>query len=414
MFTKIVLSKYADVLIWGLETARKSTGGEYKKGDVIYVNYELNSLKLAEILHRKLLEKGMHVILRMKGTPKMEFDFFDVANEEQLKFLPPWGKVLSKNLNGWIALMAPASLTHLANIDSKKIGISAVAGKPLRDIQDKREQSGDFGWTLCMMPTKALAKQAKMSVKEYSEEIIKACHLDKENPVKIWEEIRQKSEAIKKWLNTLKIDYLHIESENVDLKITPGEKRKWLGVSGHNIPSFELFTSPDWRGTEGIYYANMPSFRNGNYVENVRLEFEKGEAVKIEAEKGEKFTKKQLAMDKGAKRLGEVSFTDKRFSPITKFMAHTLFDENVGGKYGNCHIAVGNGFMDTYAGDQKGLTKKVKRDIGLNDSALHWDLINTEEKRVTAYLKGKGKIIIYKDGRFQTAAFSFWFRILKH
>ena len=408
MFTKIVLSNYADVLIWGLETARKSVGGEYKKGDVIYVIYELDSIKLAEILYRKLLEKGMHVIARMKGTPRMEFDFFDAANEEQLKFLPPWSKEMYKHLNGLIALLAPASLTHLANIDSKKMAISAIAGKPLKDIKNKREQSGDSGWTLCMMPTKALAKQAKMSVKEYSEEIIKACYLDKENPVKIWEEIRQKSEAIKKWLNILKIDYLHIESDNIDLKVTPGEKRKWLGVSGHNIPSYEIFTSPDWRGTEGIYYANMPSFRNGNYVENVRLEFKKGEAVKIEAEKGEEFTKKQLKMDKGAKRLGEVSFTDKRFSPITKFMANTLFDENVGGKQGNCHVAVGSGFIDVYTGDQKSLTEKVKKDIGLNDSALHWDLVNTERKIVTAYLKGGGKIIIYKDGRFQTAAFFYY------
>lgn len=400
MFTKIVLSKYADVLIWGLETARESTGGKYKKGDVIYIIYELDSLKLTEVLYRKLLEKGMHVIIRMKGTPKMEFDFFDVANEEQLKFLPSWSKEMYKHLNGVMALYAPSSLTHLANIDSKKIAISAIAGKPLRDIEGKREQSGDSGWTLCMMPTKALAKQAKMSVKEYSEEIIKACYLDKKNPVKIWEGIRQKSEAIKKWLNALKIDYLHIESENIDLKITPGEKRKWLGVSGHNIPSFELFTSPDWRGTEGIFYANQPSYRSGNYVTGVRLEFKKGVAVKIDAEKGKSFTRQQLEMDAGAKKLGEFSLTDKRFSKIDKFMADTLFDENFGGKFGNCHVAVGSSYSDTFKGDLSALTAKTKKELGFNDSALHWDLVNTEEKRVSAVLNNGKKILIYEKGMF--------------
>lgn len=401
MFTKEILDRYADVLIWGLETARKSTGGEYKKGDIIYIGYDLGAIKLAEILHRKLLEKGMNVTVRVSGTPKMEFDFFDVASEEQLKFLPPWGKTISKHLNGWIALMAPASLTHLANVDSKKMAISAVARKPLREIEERREQEGEFAWTLCMLPTRALAKQARMSAKEYSEEIIRACYLDRNNPVRIWKNLHKEVIAIKAWLNSLKIDYLHIESDNTDLKVTPGEKRQWLGVGGHNIPSFEIFTSPDWRGTEGIYYANMPSFRNGNYVEGVRLEFKKGTVVKIEAKKGEEFTKKQLATDKGARRLGEVSLTDKRFSPITKFMAHTLFDENVGGKHGNCHIAVGRGFQDTYSGDPKELTKKLAKDLGINDSALHWDLINTERKRVTAYCKRGSKVVIYEDGKFR-------------
>ena len=401
MFTKEILDKYADVLIWGLETARRSTSGEYKKGDIIQVCYELDSIRLAEVLCRKLLEKGMNVTSQMKGTPKMEFDYFDVASEEQLKFLFPWSKAMSRHLHGIIALMAPASLMHLASVDPKKIATSAVAGRPLREIEEKREQRGEFGWTLCMMPTKALAKQAKMSVKEYGEEIVKSCYLDKNNPVKIWQNLYKEVTAIKTWLNNLKIDYLHIESDNMDLKVTPGEERQWLGVSGHNIPSFEIFTSPDWRGTEGIYYANMPSFRNGNYVEGVRLVFKKGEAVTIEAEKGEEFTKKQLAMDKGAKRLGEISFTDRRFSPITKFMANALFDENVGGKQGNCHVAVGFSFLDTHSGDLKDLTKKRKKDLAFNDSALHWDLINTERKRVTAYCKDGSKVVIYENGMFK-------------
>ncbi len=403
MFDETVLNKYADVLIWGLETARKTTGGEFKKGDIIIVRYELDSLKLAEILHRKLLEKGFHVVMKMDDTPKMEFDFFDVANEEQLKFLAPWNKTLYKHLNGSIWLGAPASLTHLSSIDPKKFAVTARVGKLLCTIRNKREEKGEFGWTLCMMPTKALAEKANMSVEEYGEEIIRACYLDKENPVTEWEKLYKESIAIKTWLNELEedIDHLHIESENTDLMITPGSKRKWLGVSGHNIPSFEIFTSPDWRGTKGIYYANMPSFVMGNYVEGVRLVFKKGNAVGINAKIGEEFVKKMLATDKGAGRIGEISFTDKRFSPIRKFMAHTLFDENVGGEEGNCHIAVGASYSDTYSGNPKELTKKMKKEIGFNDSAIHWDLINTERKKMTAHLKTGGTVVIYENGVFK-------------
>ncbi len=401
MLTKTELNKYADVLVWGLKTARAGMGGKYKKGDIIHVSYDLDALKLAEVLHRKLLQKGFNALMRMDDTPKMDFDFFDVADKNQLKFLSPWSKNLYNHLNGLIALMAPASLTHLSGIDPKKLTIPAMARKPLIKIRKKREQSGKFGWTLCLMPTRALAKQSKMSLKKYAKEIIKACYLDRPNPVKIWEDLSRKSKAIKKRLNNLNIDYLHIESKNINLKIKLGEKRRWLGVGGHNIPSFEIFTSPDWRGAEGIYYANMPGYPNGNYVKGVRLVFKNGRVAEINAEKGEKFVKKRLVMDKGAKQIGELSFTDKRFSPITKFMASGLYDENVGGKYGNCHLALGSSFSDAFKGNPKKLTKKLKKKLGFNDSTLHWDLINTENKKVTAHLKSGKKIVIYENGMFK-------------
>jgi aminopeptidase len=167
------------------------------------------------------------------------------------------------------------------------------------------------------------------------------------------------------------------------------------------VPSFEIFVSPDWRGTEGVYFANLPSFRSGNYVEDVRITFAKGRVVKIEARQGKEFVKKQLAMDKGACQIGEFSLTDKRFSRIDRFMAETLFDENFGGKEGNCHIALGSSYSDTYSGDPARLTQATKKELGFNDSALHWDLVNTEPKTVTAHLTDGKKVIIYDRGIFK-------------
>jgi aminopeptidase len=216
-----------------------------------------------------------------------------------------------------------------------------------------------------------------------------------------WQGIYKKAQLIKQWLNHLPVAGLHVESENVDLHISLGENRKWVGISGRNIPSFEIFVSPDWRGTRGTYYADQPSYRSGNYVKGVRLEFEKGRLSKIGAVKGQNFVRQQLKMDKGAGRLGEFSLTDKRFSRINTFMANTLFDENYGGKYGNCHIALGSSYSNTYAGNPLDLTKQMKRKLGFNQSALHWDFINTEKKRVSAYLKSGKKVTIYENGRFK-------------
>jgi len=189
-------------------------------------------------------------------------------------------------------------------------------------------------------------------------------------------------------------------SKHIDLEITPGRHRRWIGVSGHNIPSFELFVSPDWRGTRGVYFADQPSFRSGNYVKGVRLEFQKGKVVGIHAEKGRDFVKKQLSMDKGASQIGEFSLTDKRFSKISRFMANTLFDENYGGAQGNCHVALGSSYSDTYAGEAAKLTKKLKEKLGFNDSALHWDLVNTEKKQVVAHLNTGKRVTIYENGKF--------------
>jgi len=130
------------------------------------------------------------------------------------------------------------------------------------------------------------------------------------------------------------------------------------------------------------------------------LEFDGGQAVKVSAEAGENFLRQQLQMDTGANKVGEFSLTDKRFSRIDRFMANTLFDENFGGKYGNCHIALGSSYSNSYAGDSRRLNRALKQKLGFNESALHWDLVNTEKKRVTAHLKSGKTLTIYENGRF--------------
>lgn len=398
MFSQIQLNRYADVLLWGLKTARR---GSYRKNDIVLIRYDLAAVEVAESLQAKILDMGMHPILRMGLTSSMERTFYEKANNKQIVFRPPGEKELYEHLNGSVYLHAPESLIHLSHIDPRKIAKTAIARKPLRDILEKREEMGTFAWTLCMLPTPGLAKQAGLSMKQYTNQIIKACYLDRDNPVQEWKTIYKDAMAVKGWMNSMDVKYYHIQSENIDLRITPGKQRKWVGISGHNIPSFEIFLSPDWRGTEGVYFANQPSFRSGNYVAGVRLAFKKGSAVKVEAAKGEDFVIKQLSMDKGACRVGEFSLTDKRFSKIDRFMANTLFDENYGGRYGNCHVALGASYSDTYDGNPGELTKERKKKLGFNDSALHWDLVNTEKKTVTAHLASGDRVIVYENGMFK-------------
>jgi len=398
IFTKKQLENYAEVLIWGLGAERKR---RLKPRDTVIVRSNLDALPLAEVVHRKLIERRLNVVFRMLPPPGIEKDFYALSDPAQRRFISPGEKELCGACHGLIALNAPASLTHLKGVDPGRIAQTALAKKPLRKIWDRREETGHFSWTLCTYPTPELARNARLSLEAYAGQIAQACLLDARDPVGEWRRIYRDCMAIKRWLQSLDIATIRVETRSMDFEVRLGERRRFQGVSGANIPSFEVYTSPDWRGTRGTYYANLPSFRNGNIVQGVRLKFEAGKAVQVSAARGEEFVKKTLDTDAGARRIGEFSLTDVRFSKIDRFMADTLFDENFGGEHGNCHVAVGSAYSDTFAGDPAGLTEAAKRKLGFNDSAVHWDLINTEDKLVTAELKSGKKVAVYEQGKFK-------------
>ena len=177
-----------------------------------------------------------------------------------------------------------------------------------------------------------------------------------------------------------------MRGEDADLTITIGEQRQWVGGSGRNIPSFEIFTSPDWRGTEGWIRFNQPLYRYGNLIEGIGLEFADGRVVKATAERNERVLTEMIATE-NADKVGEYSLTDSRFSRITKFMAETLYDENVGGPFGNTHLALGKSYHDCYAGDPASVSRERWEELGFNDSTVHTDIVSTADRTVTARLR---------------------------
>ncbi len=391
------LENYAKILVWGLSKARKKP---IEKNSFIEIKYSHEAEPLAEKLYSYLLEMNINPLPKQLKGPAMEKIFYSRSNDEQLMAIQPGLNEYFSNIAGSITLIAPSSLTHLLDVKSENINKYLKSRSEIKNILSAREEQGDYSWTLCIYPTKALADAAGMTIENYADKISEACFLKEKNPVELWEKLSKKSSILKSRLMALEIDSFHIESENTDLIIKNGKKRKWLGISGRNIPSFEIFISPDYRETSGIYYADQPSYRNGNIVESVKLEFKKGEVISASAMKGENYLKKTISVDKGASRIGEFSMTDKNFSKINSFMANTLYDENYGGQWGNIHIALGSSYSNSYSGDAKDLNNLEKKNLGFNTSAIHWDLVNTEKKIVTATLKNGRKQIIYKNGEF--------------
>ena len=397
MLSEKHLENYADVLWWGLTTARRK---RFRKNDIVQIRFHTAAMRLAEILYRKLIERGLNPVARLALTADMERSFYRLSSERQLVFISPGKTLLARQLSGSIFLNAPESLTHLREAAPENIAKAAVAAQPLRSLIEGREARGDYSWTLCVLPTAALARHAGLSLHHYTRQVVRACFLDAASPVSEWQRIHRRAGQIKRWLDGLAAVQFHIESATSDLTIPQGAQRRWVGISGRNIPSFELFVSPDWRGTRGVFHADQPSFRSGNVVRGVRLEFKAGRVARASAAQGEGFLKQQLRMDRGAAQVGEFSLTDRRFSRIDRFMANTLFDENFGGVHGNSHIALGASYRNTFAGNPRVLSTALRAKLGFNDSALHWDFVNTEKKRVTAVLACGSRVTVYENGEF--------------
>ena len=227
-----------------------------------------------------------------------------------------------------------------------------------------------------------------MGIEEYWQQMIKGCRLDDPDPIARW----------------LEIERVHIVGADADLWITLGPARRFVAADGCNIPSYEIFTAPDFRGTNGWIRFNEPIYLYGPMLEGVELEFKDGEVVRASATDNEALLQELLATDAGAGRLGEFSMTDSRLSPITAFMADTLYDENRGGRYGNSHIALGSTIREAYTGDTKVMTEDDWKRLGFNSSGVHTDFITTSDRTITAVLADRSEQVIYADGKFALAS----------
>jgi aminopeptidase len=352
----------------------------------------------------EILEKYAKVLVNfalgddMDGFSKY---FYDKASDDQLTDFPaPYFKGLVEVTDHRIAVISEHDVHELDKVDPKKMMQAQKSRKRVAEWFDKKENDGRYTWTLALYGTPSMAKEAGLSLEEYWEQIIDACYLDKPDPIAEWRKISAEVERVAKKLTDLQIKDLHVTGEDIDLHMTLGQKRRWLGGGGRNIPSFEVFTSPDWRGTNGWIRFNQPLYYYGPKVEGIRLEFKNGRVVKAAATKNQKLLTEMLATDKGAAQIGEYSLTNKRLSRITKFMAETLFDENMGGPFGNTHLAVGKSYHDTYTGDTSEINKKLARELGYNESAIHVDMISTTDRTAEAALANGKKLIIYKNGQF--------------
>ncbi len=254
--------------------------------------------------------------------------------------------------------------------------------KPYRDAIDNKHQ-----WCIAAVPGEAWAKKVhpelskRAAVEQLWKDILYTARADGENPIADWEEHNRDLKARSKYLNDLHLRELQYHSANgTDFKVGliptaefhAGRDTTMQGVVyDPNMPTEEVFTSPDRRTAEGIVYATKPLSYQGQLIENFSVRFEKGRAVEVKAEKGQDVLEQIISMDEGCHYLGECALVPKE-SPIHQsglLFYNTLFDENAA-----CHLALGFGFDECVKGFEN-MTKEELYEIGVNDAGNHTDFM---------------------------------------
>lgn len=267
-----------------------------------------------------------------------------------------------------------------------------------------------FPWCIVALPNERWAKKIfpneQNSYEKLYLNILKMCMIDKENPIKSWEEYIKTNNKYKDRLNELKTTLLHYtNSLGTDLYIEKPADNLWINLdkndaSGHpiisNMPSYEIFTSPNKYKTNGIVYASRPLVYNDVCINNFSLTFENGKVVRVVAENGQDILEKMIFDNPGGCYLGEIALVPHN-SPISNtgiIFNETLFDENA-----SCHLALGDGFYKAVP-DFNNKTSEDFEKLGLNKSTIHTDfMIGTSDLSIEADTI-EGKKLIFKNGNF--------------
>jgi aminopeptidase len=297
-------------------------------------------------LHRALLERGAWPLLRL-SPPGLERDFYRYAHDEQLDGYPPLELTEVEAADCWLRIQAPANTTALAGVDPALVVRSARGRAP---VQLARLRSR---WCGTVWPTPALAQAARMNDDDYAAFVTRALFLDRADPAGAWRALSEIQGALVARLTGSR--EVRIEAEGTDLRLSVAG-RTWINSDGRrNMPSGEVFTGPVEDSAEGTIRFDVPSSTRGVEVSGVELTFSRGEVVRARAELGEEVLQAALQTDGGARFLGELGIGTN--TGIDRATLSTLFDEKMAG---TVHLALGRSYRETG---------------GINESALHWDLI---------------------------------------
>jgi aminopeptidase len=343
---------------------------QVKRGQKVLISGPAAAEPLLLEIGREVLRAGGHPMYRMTPDAAGEVLYAE-AGPEQLRFLPRSALAAAREADHFINVIAETNTQAMAQVDPKKLAIASMARRPLQEVVMRKSQ-----WTLTLYPTRAYAQDAGMGLEEFEAFAYGAMGVLERDPLAVWQKAKAMQAKVLKRLRGAR--QVRIVGPDTDLVLSV-KGRTFLPCYGsYNMPDGEIFTGPVETTAEGRIRYSFPVCYHGKEVEDVRLEFEGGKAVKATAAKNEAFLLQMLDMDAGARRLGELGIGTNY--GITRFIKNILFDEKIGG---TVHLALGRSYDETG---------------GRNKSALHWDMICDLRRGGRLEVDGK---VLQADGRFR-------------
>jgi aminopeptidase len=402
------LEAYAKLIIQG--------GCNLKQGQELLLSISTDCVEFARLLTEEAYRAGArHVTVRF-GDEKIARLHFENCALEVFETFPEWQALLNNSLaREGAAVLSIISEDPLAltGVDQNKLVANARASHTAcKEFYDGIDQ-GRVVWCIAGAAAPAWAEHVfpklipSEALEALWEAIFKTTRVDTPDPQAAWTQHRASFNERKAWLNAQRFDALRYTNKlGTDLTIGLNKRGVWQGGGDvttdgteffPNMPTEEIFTTPDRLRADGVVYSSMPLVHHGSLIEDFSLTFKDGRVTSCDAQVGKDVLEAIFAVDEDAARLGECALVPWT-SPIRAsgiLFYNTLYDENA-----SCHLAVGQGFPDCLEGGQE-MDEDALKDAGVNKSATHVDfMIGTEDLRIVGTKADGTEALIFSEGEW--------------
>jgi aminopeptidase len=381
-------------------------GANVQPGQIVALSVQPGQETLARAVAESAYRAGAKFVDLAMFDPYLKRARVLHADPKTLGYVPPWlGErllAIGEHRCARIALAGVVAPHLMDDLDPDLVG---------RDMLPRLREGGKLlndrstNWTISPCPTAEWAElvypdiDRDAALERLWEAIVRVCRLDTEDPIVAWTtRLGQLSDVVRR-LDTLHLEAVRFEGPGTDLTVGLLPTSHWQAakmstvdgvVHAPNLPTEEVFTTPDPQRTEGVVTSTKPLLVSGAILTGLSVRFDRGRAVEIEADKGSGTLRRLVERDEGAPRLGEVALVDRhgRVGPLDTVFYETLLDENAAS-----HVALGQGFSF--------LVDEADRDR-VNASEIHIDfMIGSNDVTVTGVCADGREVPLLRGGDWQ-------------